>query len=119
MQGPIDINQLIQQSMQAGGGNPAKGPTGPAVQPRNPEEGGEIAPDAEVGVGEDGGIMGPDITGHPDYIRAKAEWMIQNGREPATDAELMEVEQLAQRGQQPDPKQMILQKMMGGGQGGY
>lgn len=61
-----------------------------------------------------GGPDGPSRMDDPAFMEAMQMWMEQNEREPATDSDFAEIEGMVTQ-QQPDPKQMILQKMMGGG----
>lgn len=106
------LEEQVLRSMNVGGGNPAKGPTGPAI---NADQGmvDETLPDYVMG-----GPDGPSRFDAPGFEEAAMAWSQQNGREPATDSDFAEIESMLAQ-PQADPKQMILQKLLGGSQGGY
>lgn len=141
MQLPPEVLQQLLQKMQmssgmgaggpdatGGGGNPAKGPTQPTMQPQ-----GQPAPaDYEFKNPPDPYKTGEDMPSRlddPEFQQAMKQWMDENGREPATDQDFEEIEGMiapdvgAQVPQSPEnshsmnanPQQMILDKILGGG----
>lgn len=60
--------------------------------------------------------QGDELYNDPMFQDAVAKWTQMNGREPATDMDFEEVTQMMTSPEQgSDPKQLILQKLLGGG----
>lgn len=142
------LEEQVLRSMGVGGGNPAKGPTTPMSADQGMRDPTGVEMDHPMqyesmpypGDAARGGSPGPEeqpynLEGGFDDIppevldKATQMYMEQYGEEGfGGDASMEEVEKIARTlmggaGGAPtpsvDPKQMILQKMLGGGQGGY